>query len=137
MITNFSKKKSHTAYRSILFAFLGIVLLFLWVILLVANIKMYRKGNVLNYQVSNLENKVQDIQTENDGLKQGIAMSENTAYIEKVAREELGLQKSGEVVVSFIVPKNQEEEQKNESKSAFSVWFSWVGGGFSAFLDNF
>ena len=116
----------------------GAVVLFSAVILLgVADIKVYQKRQKLISQIENLKNKIQDLQNKNDDLKKGIARADDDTYIEKVAREELNLQKPGEKVVSFVKSPNQQEENRKDQKIFLEIWLGWLGNGWQWLKNQF
>ena len=80
----------------------GVCLLIIAGVLVVANLRMYQKKRELDYQVTSLENKIQGMRQKNTQLEQGIAKSDDEQYIEKVAREELDMQKPREQMVFFF-----------------------------------
>ena len=87
--------------------------------------RISEKKRELNKQIFSLENQVIDIEKSNKNLEKGIAQSTDDNYMEKVAREELDMQKAGEKVVSFVFSKQEtiQSEEQNISKK----WFSWIG----------
>ena len=95
-------------------------------VLVFANARMHKKRAELATQVASLENKIQDMQNKNDELKKGIAKSADEQYIEKVAREELDLQKPGEKVYSFIMPEKSEENADQSKKNFLQNWLGWL-----------
>ena len=124
------KKKSIGPLKKAAFALGGVLLLCLFVFLIVADIKTYQKKRELNSQVENLKNKVAELQNSNSNLQQGISQSDDPKYIEKVAREELDLQKPGETVVSFVASEVQAPSSNPPPKSFWQNWFGWLGGIF-------
>jgi len=62
-------------------------------------------------EVSTLEEKVQLLKSENDKLRrENHELKTNPEVIEKIAREQLGYQKSGEKVYRFIPPTTEEKD---------------------------
>lgn len=100
------------------------------VLLVVANVRIYKKKQQLNAQIQSLENKIAETKARNNELKVGIEKSNDEQYIEKVAREELDLQKPGESVFSFVKPEEENQEEKNKQKNIFQAWLGWIGGWF-------
>ena len=97
------------------------------VMMLTANFRIYQKKQELNYQIKTLQQKVTDIKKQNDNLTQEIANAQNQAYIEKVAREELDLQKPGEKVFSFVQTQPQVEPAPPSPKSIWQQFTAWIG----------
>ncbi len=109
---------------------LGVLLLLVvGIFLIVANVKMYVRRQELNAEVKFLQHKIEATKQENEKLEKGIFEVNNDQYIEKVAREELDLQKPGEKVVSFVQPQNQETKPA-APKNFLQSWLSWISGWF-------
>src|SRR3989338_3246065 len=106
MLANFRKKRKIS--HQFLFKLGAILVLLACVFLIFTNIKIYQKRKQLNRQIEELENKIKATEQKNKDLEEGIVASENDTYIEKVAREELDLQKPGEKVFSFVRAENQQ-----------------------------
>ena len=105
------------------------LILAVFVLLTVADVKIYKKEKKLNLQIENAKNKTQEMQSKNTILKQNILEADNAEYIEKIAREELDLQKPGEKVVSFIKESNQQEQKSDQNKkSILQLFLGWVSG---------
>ena len=100
------------------------------VYLVIADIRIYQKRKKLISQVEILKNKIQDIKDKNNTLKEGISESNNNQYIEKIAREELDLQKPGEKVFSFIKESNGQQQNNETRKNILEVWLDWIVGFF-------
>lgn len=99
-------------------------------VLVVANIKIYQKKEKLIAQIENLKNKIESIKNENEGLRQGILDTNKEEYIEKVAREQLDLQKPGEKVVSFIKEDEKPEQSRQPAKNFLQIWLGWLSSIF-------
>ncbi len=126
MSADFKKKQKANIPKKIAFIFCGFLILFAIVFLVSANIRTYQKKKELNAQMESLKNKIAEIKNKNDSLQQGISQSSDQKYIEKVAREELDLQKPGEKVVSFITPVSQTQNNNPTPKSFLQNWPAWV-----------
>ena len=107
----------------------GIVILGAIVMLIVANAKMYHREKVLLSQEESLKNKIKETQDKNASLKENIAKQNDSQYIEKVAREELDLQKNGETVVSFVA-QTPAPKQENTQKNFLQIWLGYVSNWF-------
>jgi cell division protein DivIC len=126
MIPDFKKKQHIT--RTIAFKLGAVLVVAICIFLAVTDYHIYQKKKELTLQVENLQTKIQEINNSNSQLQEGIDNTNDSQYIEKVAREELDLQKPGEKVVSFIMPQNQEQTAVPEqSKNALQSWQAWVG----------
>ena len=137
MITNFKKNRKKNPLGPIFFKIGGILILIIIVLLIVADIKVYRKKQQLVSQVENLKNKMQDLESKNSDLRQGILKAGDEKYIEKVAREELDLQKPGEKVISFIETKNQQPKNEIRQKSNWQIWLGWLSSSWQWIKNGF
>lgn len=127
MATDFRKRKKTDRLNYLFIAAAAVAVLSICVVLVVANINIYQKKQRLNARIEALKTQIANLQAENDKLQEVIGNANNDAYIEKVAREDLGLQKPGEKVVSFV--KAQPEGRPNEEhKNVWSAWLGWFAG---------
>ena len=125
MVANFQKKQKRNPFKNMLLT-AGALLLFLAIVLLVvANIKIYQKRKQFVEQIAGLQNRVEELQSRNQELEEGIEKTGDDAYVEKVAREELNMQQPGEKVVSFVKEESQEVENQEEKKGFWSWWESF------------
>ncbi|MEK7664455.1 MAG: septum formation initiator family protein [Patescibacteria group bacterium] len=131
MITNFRKNKSKNLFHQVLFKFGGILILIIALLLIIADVKIYQKKKQLNYQIESLKNKIQDLKSRNSSLKEGILNADKEQYIEKIAREELNLQKPGEKVISFVATESKPDQNSGEKKGILEVWLGWLSRLFS------
>jgi cell division protein DivIC len=83
-------------------------------------------------EVRELEQKVAALREENQALREEIAHLKSDEYVEKLAREELGLVKEGESAYLVVPPKG--EERTDESKPQKRERTLWQK--FEAFLKN-
>src|SRR3989344_1528892 len=97
--------KKRNPSKNLALALGGVLLLGLLVFLGIANLRAYHNRQKLALQIDSLQKKIHDANQKNQDLKESISQEDNEAYIERVAREEMGLQKPGEKVVSFIMAK--------------------------------
>ncbi len=134
MVADFKDKKKRAFPAEKFFWGVACVFVLIVSIMLISfDVKMYGKKKELNSQVSNLKKQIQEIEDRNEILKQGIASVNDQDYIEKVAREDLGMQKKGENVVSFVTA---QEEPKEENK-ATNFWPAWIIGFFQWLKSKF
>ena len=108
----------------------GILIVVFSSMLVVANIHIYQKKRGLANQIKTLEQKIKDTKDRNVELNEGILRVDDQAYIEKVAREELDLQKPGETVISFVKKEGEPEQEIIVSKNIFQNLGGWVAGWF-------
>src|SRR3989344_4359868 len=135
MIPSFKKNKKSNQSK-ILVILGGIFILFIFIVIIIADIKMYEKKEKLNSKIENLKNKIEDIQARNNKLQQGISNVNDQKYIEKVAREELDLQKPGEGVVSFIMPQTQNQENIVKPSNIFQDWMGGLNNSWQWIKDR-
>lgn len=128
MITDYKKKqKKGRGNEKFYFIGGGIVLAISSALLIFADINVYKDKKKLDVQISEYKKQTEEIKKKNQALEQRIAESTNDDYIEKVAREELNLQKPGEKVVAFVAPGPLPEEEAPQ-QNFFNVknWAGWI-----------
>lgn len=64
--------------------------------------RAYYRVSQSRYQVREVEKKLRELKLENEGLKEEEKNVKNPFYLEKLAREKLGLAKKGEIVYKII-----------------------------------
>ena len=119
MITKRRKKKKsfQEIFLSVLFVFFTLAIIGL---LAVSNFKIRERRKELLSQIETVEKEIQNVEKKNQELKAGISESQTEDYLEKEAREKLGLKKPGEEVVA--IKKIQSEEKQKEQKEEKSLW---------------
>lgn len=88
--------------------FLGAILILL-IILFVVELQQWRARQAINSEINHLISEQQALEQKNVDLEQSLQYFASDSYKEKLAREQLGLQKEGEIVVNF--PKLADETQ--------------------------
>lgn len=94
-------RKSFSISRSRLPA---VVLSLLLVYLVISFCSQFSKLYVMQRDVQNIQQQVQEMQQKNADLREELRLAQSDAYIEKVAREQIGLVKSGETRVVTVAP---------------------------------
>lgn len=129
MLPDFKKKKN--PFKQLLIASGGVLILVVTGLLFVADVKVFNKHQKFESEILSLQNKIEDIKEKNERLKKDIANVDNQAYIEKIAREELSLQKPGEKVVLFVKEGEEKREQVSEAQKSFlQNWMAWLSNIF-------
>jgi cell division protein FtsB len=84
-------------------------------------VKLYKSGGRLTEQ----EAKLVEVKKENKELKARLAQVQSSEFMEREAREKLGLGKEGEVVV--IIPEKETESVKNKTQTQDDEphWVKW------------
>ncbi|HNY36186.1 MAG TPA: septum formation initiator family protein [Candidatus Pacearchaeota archaeon] len=122
---HFNKRKISIVFWSI-FGF--------WFIffLLYSNIKIFQKRTELNKNLETLDSTVESLTKEKDSLNFSLGETNSSEYLEKVAREDLGMQKPGEQVV--IIKKDSNVSKNNNSDNnvlqIFTGFVNWIKGLF-------
>jgi len=127
MIANFKKKqKTDPPPKFFVPALFKLFFLLIIVFLIFENFMVYKERKKLNFQLDSLQAKIREIQNKNAKLKEGIDNADDESYIEKIAREELDLQKQDEKVITFIMPEPKQEENTNSSGNFLNMK-TWLG----------
>ena len=100
-------------FFSKLFFLLSIILILLlvWFFL-----KGYNENRATNQNLESLKKEIEDLEKDNQEFSRLIEYFNSSSFIEKEAREKLGLKKDGEKVV--VVPENNDYRQDQNNKIA-------------------
>ncbi len=90
---------------------------FLIIVLLNANIRIFIEKNKSEKELKKIEDMIEVEVKEKERYDFELGKSSGEEYLEKIAREELGLQKPGEQIV--IIKKQEEIEQEEEQNKGF------------------
>jgi len=101
------------------FAFIILGILFFAVIgfLALSNFRINKKKIELQSQADSLKKEIQILEEKKEQLRTGILEGESETFLEKEARDRLGLKKPGEEVVTVLPPKETAEQKTQENKS--------------------
>ena len=91
--------------------YLLIIVIVIFAFKLMMNI---RKVNQMEDRLNSLQQQVQNQIEENKELKEEIERVKSPEYVEKVAREELGLVKPGEIL---LIPVEEEQDNNQEENT--------------------
>lgn len=112
-------KKGRSWQKIIFYSFLAILSLAIVGYLTFLNLKMNKKRQLLLSQISALEKEIQILEQKNRKLKDDISKIESESFLEKEARERLGLKKPGEEVVVVLPSKENKKEIQATSSSSW------------------
>lgn len=100
-------------------------LIVLVVFMLYTNIKIMEERKRAEKELDKIEAQIEEKQKEKDRYNFQLGKSDTEGYLEKVAREELGLQKPGEQIV--IIKKQEEEKDAEQIRDQGFIEkiFSW------------
>lgn len=102
------------------------------VFLLYSNIKMFQKRTELDKNLKTLDSTVESLTKEQDSLNFSLGETNSSEYLERVAREDLGMQKKGEQVV--VIKKESSAERDSNNNGALqmvSEVIDWVKSWFN------
>jgi cell division protein FtsL len=126
------KQKSDATLKSFFIrvaAFLAAVAV---IVLMVANVKIYRQRKAVEAEISKYDQRIAELKERNEKLKEEIASSDDAEYIEKIAREEQGMQKEGEKVVSFVLPDDADGKTDVIIETfGYKNWFGWLSNSWN------
>jgi cell division protein FtsB len=100
--------------------------------LLYSNIKMFQKRTELDKNLETLDLTVGSLTKEKDSLSFSLGETNSSDYLERVAREDLGMQKPGEQVV-IIKKDNGIAENNNSNNGVLQIiggLVDWIKGLF-------
>ena len=122
MIAKKGKKKKSLQDR-LFQLFFGIFAIGITIFLIVSNLRINKKREKLISQIDTLQEEIQILEEKNERLKASVSQTEQESYLEKEARERLGLKKPGEEVVAIKKIETEEPEEPEPEKSFWQkVW---------------
>lgn len=84
----------------------AVVLSLLLVYLVISFCSQFSKLSSMQKDVRNIQQQVLEMQQKNETLREELRLAQSDAYIEKTAREKIGLVKPGETRIVTVVPGN-------------------------------
>jgi len=105
---------------------LGLAILF--IVLLNANIRIWQEKQKAEKELQKVEESIEDITKQKDNYNFQLGKSDSEEYLEKVAREDLGLQKPGEQVIVIKKQEDSQNTQDNGNIGFMQKIFNWVKG---------
>jgi len=124
MVAKFKKIKKGSSGQNIFFSVLiGVLFLFLIGFLIFTNLKINRKRVQFISQIESIQKEIQILEQKKAELQEKIAQAGSKDYLEKVAREQLGLKKPGEGVI--VITKEDEEKREEEEEKSLWDWFKF------------
>ena len=103
MVSDFNKKGNRDASNNeLLFKTVGILLLIFVAFMIVEDIKIYQRKRELATEINNYKKQITDIKNSSQNLKNEIANSNNTDYLEKIGYEQFGETKPGETEYMYV-----------------------------------
>lgn len=138
MIAKFEKRKKGVFVAVSFLGFVAIIFVLAAIIYLtISNIKISRKKDKLDNQILSIKKEIEDFENKNLDLKKGIEKVGDPEYVEKIAREELTLQKEGEKVVGFILPPNYQKQDEKINYWHPKNWWGWFKNKWSWIVSKF
>ncbi len=138
MVADFNKKRNREFFNEkLLFQTIGIIFLVIIIILIFADFKIYKKKQELASQINDYQKKIENIKKSSQNLRDEIANSDNTDYLEKIAYEQLGQARPGETVYSFVAPQEKPKTiQKPQNFLDTKSWSGWLSGVWQWIIDQ-
>jgi cell division protein FtsB len=129
MVADFSKKQKGEFFNNeLLFKTVGILFLVGIFVLILTDFRIYQKKQELAFQIVALQKQIEDIKKSSQTLKDEIANSDNTDYLEKLGYEQ-GMAKTGEKEYIFITPpKKTEVVSKPQNFWDIKLWLGRLSG---------
>jgi cell division protein FtsB len=118
----------HVNKKKVSIFFWALFCLWFVVFLLYSNIKIFERRSSLNKELINLDNTVETLSKESDLLKFKLGETYSEEYLEKVAREDLGMQKPGETVV--VIKKDNAGEGVGKEEGILQNILNWFNSVF-------
>lgn len=110
-------KRENSSESKFLPVILGVLFLVIVGFLIVSNFRINKKRTELHAQIKGLEDQIKASEEKKANLEASISAGESESFLEKEARDKLGLKKPGEEVVAVLPPKENSEGEIQENKS--------------------
>lgn len=140
MVADFNKKRNREFFNNkLLFKTVGVLFLIGILVLILADFKIYQKKRALTAQINTYQKQIETLEKSSQTLKDEIANSDNTDYLEKIAYEQLGQARSGETVYSFISSSEKPKTSQPPSQNFWDVklWSGWLANSFNWLKSQF
>jgi len=121
-----TKKRKKFNLKKIKNIFLFLLISCLVILLLIACFNIFQKRMDAQRELSILNNELNELTVENDLLNYTLGETYSDEFLERIAREELGMQKPGETV--YIIKKEIDEVEllEKEKESFFERIINWL-----------
>lgn len=123
------KIKKRKSYQTLFFSvLLGLLTLIVIGFLIISNWRINQKRTEYKARIEALEKEIQILEEKSKELESQISQASSETFLEKEAREKLGLKKPGEEVVVVLPPKESKEEKTKEEKHFWNPqgWWEWI-----------
>jgi len=118
MIAKIKIFKSNTPFKDkFTLIILGILFFAIIGFLAFSNFRINKKKIELQSQADSLKKEIQILEEKKEQLRAGILEGESETFLEKEARDRLGLKKPGEEVVAVLPPKETTQNTTQQNKS--------------------
>jgi len=124
------KGKIKVDKKKISFLFWSIICLVFVVYLFYCNVKMFQKRTELSKSLKELNTNVESLTKEKEILSFRLGETYSEEYLERVAREDLGMQKAGEKVVVIKKTDSGEDDKNNSNTNIINNIVEWFKGLF-------
>lgn len=91
-------------------------------------LKQWQQRRKIDSEINHLKQEQADLESRNNALQQSLQYFSSDSYKEKLAREQLGLKKEGELVINFPVdgiPESTSEDQ-SKLKTNPQKWWDYI-----------
>jgi cell division protein FtsB len=119
------KRKKDSLATKMIFSFISICVIFAILVIGISNIKIYRKRAELQYQILEKEKELSSLILSRNQTDQEIMDLDDDFLVEKIAREQLLLKKSGEELFIIKYSDDNGEEEIEEKKAIWWNPFTW------------
>ena len=91
-------------------------------------LQQWQQRRKIDSEISHLQEEQAELEQRNKALQESLEYFSSDSYQEKLAREQLGLKKEGEVVVNFpaggIIP--QDHEPEPDHRNNLQKWWEYI-----------
>jgi cell division protein FtsB len=110
-----AKKRKKFNFKKIKDILIFLLISFLIVLLIISCFNIFQKRMATEKELNILNEELNELKKENDILNYTLGETYSDEFLERIAREDLGMQKPGETI--YIIKKEADEIELEEEKS--------------------
>ncbi|MDD2274711.1 MAG: septum formation initiator family protein [Candidatus Pacebacteria bacterium] len=121
-----AKKRKKFNFKKVKTIFYFLTISFFVIVLLISCFNIYKKRVTAEKELNILNQEIDGLNREKDLLNFTLGETHSDEFLEKIAREELGMQKPGETIYIIKKELSEKEQIKEENYSFFERIMNWL-----------
>lgn len=121
-----AKKRKKFNFKKVKKIFYFLAISFFVIVLLISCFNIYKKRVTAEKELNILNQEIDELNREKDLLNFTLGETHSDEFLERIAREELGMQKPGETIYIIKKESSEKEQIKEENYSFFERIMNWL-----------